>query len=146
MPEFQAGEVARAALQRRVVEPVAAGALNHACRNAGFHIPVAEDHPGRVKAVGFGIARGEPVESLVIDGGPVVTPGVAVVQQSVAKRHADARLEILRIVRAGKITAAPAADKPFIRQPQHIIGGEHAAQLVFAGALLPAIIQAYRCT
>ncbi|SAF43864.1 Uncharacterised protein [Enterobacter roggenkampii] len=76
----QAGEVARAALKRRVVEPVAAGSLNHACRNAGFHLPVAEDHPGRVKAVGSGIARGEPVESLVTDGGPVVTPGVAVVQ------------------------------------------------------------------
>ena len=30
--------------------------------------------------------------------------------------HADAGLEALRIVVAGKIAAAPAADKPFIRQ------------------------------
>ena len=64
----------------------------------------------------FGIAGRDPVKPHIIDGGAVVAPRVAVIQQPVAERQAYSRLEILRVVAGGEITASTAADKPLVRQ------------------------------
>ncbi|MNC55123.1 hypothetical protein D3C75_1046360 [compost metagenome] len=46
----------------------------------------------------------------------------------------------------GKIAAAPAADKPFIGDPQQIITRQRAAKLAGTGAFLAAVINAERST
>ncbi|MNZ96871.1 hypothetical protein D3C78_1160850 [compost metagenome] len=89
----------------------------------------------------FGITPRNPQVSNVVDGGAVVAPCVAVVEQTIAERHAHARLEILRIIGRSEIAAATAADKPFISHAEHIIAGQRAIKLFFARALLAAIIQ-----
>ncbi|MNZ46232.1 hypothetical protein D3C78_639100 [compost metagenome] len=89
----------------------------------------------------FGVTPRNPRVSNVVDCGAVVAPRVAVVQQSIAERYADARLEILRVISTGEIAAATAADEPFIGNAEHIIARQRAIQLFFAGTLLPAIIQ-----
>lgn len=114
-------------------------AVGDARRHAGFDIAIAEQHPGAIQTVGFGVARRTPEPAVIIDGAEVVAPAVAVVQQAVAVRHADPGGKILSIMAVRKIAAAPAADKPLIRQPQQVIAVQRAIELSGTGTLCPLL-------
>ena len=117
--------------------------VRDARRHAGFNIAIAEQHPGSRQAVRLGIPRRTPEITVIVDGAEVVAPAVAVVQQAVAVRHADPGGKILRIMAIRKIAAAPAADKPLIRQTQQVIAIQRAIELPGPGALLPAVIETH---
>ena len=52
----------------------------------GFDIAIAEQDPGAIQTVGFGVARRTPEPAVIIDGAEVVAPAVAVVQQLTTRK------------------------------------------------------------
>ncbi len=138
--DLQAGQFAATALKQRLIQPVMADIMVKPKLKAGFDLPVAEQHPRAAEAVSDVVAVAIPVETIGVKAAVIVAPAIAVIQQPIAIRHADARLEILRIAPVAESAAAAAANEPAIGNTQQVVTHQRGRKLTDAGASLAAIV------
>ncbi len=138
--DLQTGQFATTALKQGLIQPVMADVMVQTKLKAGFDFPVAEQHPRSAEAVRDVVAVAIPVETIGVKAAVIVAPAIAVIQQPIAIRHADARLEILRIAPVAESAAATTADKPAIGNTQQVVTHQRAGKLTDAGASLATIV------